>query len=949
MAPSGSRSFKPFAFSPWPVTIVVSVIYLALVIPLLVVHHVVPSAPRKSPRGLDISEAWLDLEFITNGYHPFNSHRNDEIHTWLLDRIGGILAANRIGNVKEEGTAKRPDVFVFDDSRSNLTFSAGGSGPSLSVYFESTNIIVYIRGWEDSAENWWEEEDGSPPEGSGGVMVNSHYDSVSTGFGATDDGVGVVVSLQLIKYFTTPGHAPRRGLVILFNNGEEDFLNGAYVFSQHPMSNFVRTFLNLEGAGAGGRAMLFRSTDSEVTGFYKKSPHPHGSVLAAFGFSVIRSQTDYVVFEELGMRGMDVAFYEPRARYHTDEDDTRHTSKDSLWHMLSAAVATTTGLVTDSGRQFTGPPRAEGKVASGSGSGAVWFDLFGDTFVLFRLHTLFALSVTVLVVTPLVLLFTSMALVKADKMYLFRLSVKLDEGIGDDRIPLHGLHGFFRSPFLFAIPAGVTVGLAYLLTKINPLIVHSSEYAVWSMMISAWVFISWFVACVADSCRPSALHRVYTLTWLFALAWVLLVIATVYEVKLQLGGVYFVFFYFMSVFLATWVSYLELFALPRKAEYAEEMTQDWRRGSSRPSVSVDDGEESDERAVEETATETTSLLPNSRRTTFANYNRVSGRMTSEEEEEAKDPNVYGHEQAWSSRMPQWTWILQLLILAPFNITMLGSLALLITAALHQTGQDGMSTLPMYLLISTFTVLLLSPLIPFIHRLTHHVPMFLLLVFVGTLMYNLDAFPFSASSRIKIYFHQEVDLDTGINRASLTGITPFVQAVVDSIPSTTGQKVVCEAADAVTQREKCLWSSFFPHVVDSNSTDWLSFNLTRQSESKSHFQISGKDTRTCRILFDKSVSDYSVVNSAVDDARFPHISPSAGGKEIRLWSRDWDNVWDVDVLSDGLLSGKVACVWSDDNHDGIIPALDEVRRYAPAWVGVTKLADGLVQATKRFEV
>ena len=125
--------------------------------------------------------------------------------------------------------------------------------PGYSVYFEGTNIIVYIRGSEDEDGDWWKNVN-KKPQRLGGVLINAHYDSVSTGFGATDDGVGVVTILQLVKHFTTDGQQPKRGIVALLNNGEEDFLNGARAFTQHPMSRFAHTFVNLDGAGAGGRA-----------------------------------------------------------------------------------------------------------------------------------------------------------------------------------------------------------------------------------------------------------------------------------------------------------------------------------------------------------------------------------------------------------------------------------------------------------------------------------------------------------------------------------------------------------------------------------------------------------------------------------------------------------------------------------------------------------------------
>ena len=50
-----------------------------------------------------------------------------------------------------------------------------------------------------------------------------------------------------------------------------------------------------------------------------------------------------------------------------------------------------------------------------------------------------------------------------------------------------------------------------------------------------------------------------------------------------------------------------------------------------------------------------------------------------------------------------------------------------------------------------------------------------------------------------------------------------------------------------------------------------------------------------------------------------------------------------------LDGKVVCLWSDANAPGTIPAFDEVRRFAPVWVAVTKSQDGLVEGGKAFMV
>lgn len=978
------KAKNPLAFTPWPVTLITTAVYLALIIPLLVIHHNVPPAPQTAPNGLNLTEAWQDLQSLTKGFHPYNSHQNDEVRSWLLERIDAIQQSAPSAEDFHDAREEKPDVFVFDDLVSNLTFI----DKSVGVYFEGTNILVYIRGSDDKKDNWWETP-GRYPVGKGGVLVNAHYDSVSTGYGATDDGVGVVTCLQLVKYFLTPGHAPRRGLVVLFNNGEEDYLNGARAYSQHPMAKFAHTFLNLEGAGAGGRATLFRSTDTEVTQAYAKSPYPFGSVLSSNGFDkgLISSQTDYIVLDGiLGLRGLDVAFFEPRARYHTDQDDARHTSLNALWHMLSAAVATTEELVSDNTDRFDGHLRDDGTVPSGSGTRAVWFDLFGSAFAVFRLHTLFALSVTLLIVAPLTLLVTSVILSKADRMYLFRSSAYSE--LSDDHVSLRGLRGFFRFPFMVAIPTSVTVGLAYLVTKVNPLIAHSSSYAVWSMMMSAWFFLAWFVSRVADFARPSAFHRVYTWTWLFVLTWSFMVIATVYEHEEGLAGGYFMLFYFAGTFLATWISYLELFSLPSKSSYVSQFAES-RRPSTQGSRLATSGDEHQEDDAEQDPTESTSLLHGPNRPTFANYVRVGADHNShgleDEEDEEKDPNVYDHEQPWSGAMPRWTWILQLLLTAPVVLMLIVPLALIITGALNQTGQDGSPQLIVYLMTAGLTALLFAPTLPFIHRYTYHLPIFLLLVFIGTMIYNLTAFPFADSNRLKLFFLHEVDLDTGISTASLTGMPPFVKDVVYGLPTAAGQEETCtwvKRSKNVIQR--CSWNAPLPRVaigmesqsLDSDgadalvqatelSSDWITFSISYPEPGSplARFELSGQNTKACRIDVDNhSINNFSVSGSSAPDNRFIDPSPE-GLKQIRLWSRTWDNSWTVDVdfakdessdkdeaeTADDTITGRITCMWSDNNQIGLIPALDEVRQFSPAWVAVTKFSDGLIEGSRKFEI
>jgi len=943
---------------------------------------------------------------LSNGFHPYNSRRNDEVRNWLLTRIDDILHENDAKYEVREGdeglatsNGTKP-VVVYNDLSSNATFS----NKNLTIYFEGTNIMVYVRGFEEQNK--------------GGVLVNAHYDSVSSGFGTTDDGVGVITILQLISHFTKPKQQPRRGIVFLLNNGEEDFLNGAYAFMRHPLSDVPHTFLNLEGAGAGGRAALFRSTDTEVTRFYRRTQQPFGNVITADGFKrgLVRSQTDYVVFNgELGMRGLDVAFMAPRARYHTVEDSTKFTSAKSVWHMLSAALDTVKGLSADGSDGFDGRMQDNGKVNSGEGTESVWFDLLGRAFAVFELHSLFAISVTLLVAGPVILIAIHAILSKLNKYYLFsrkaHLNVEDDEEPGgSDPVPLNGLRGFFRFPIAFILATAAAVGLAFLVNKTNPLIVYNSEYSVWAMMLAAWLFLAWFVLRGAYEMRPTALQRAYSIFWTYILTWIMLVAATVGENNFMVAGTYFLAIYGAASFVALLLTYLDLFALPRKSTYARKMTRgidhdgsldaplnEAASYDSRPIMSrgEDDANPSPGDADDE-ATERTSLLRSNRQTFGRGYGRQHAADENEDETETSaGPKPYVDEQPWSSALPGWTWTLQFLVLSVVPVILVGQIALLGTSALHQTPADGSPVLPIYIMISILTVLLLLPITPFLHRFSYQVPAFLFLICAGTLIYNLTAFPFSENAKLKVYFQQSVNLDTGLNNVSLTGLDGYTQSIIATLPSAEGNKVDCTTPELVAKRglTKCSWPGLAPAVVPSLAPpsgippekaykDWLSFNISRPAANSTSLfnatvSVAGKDTRACKILFDRPVS-YIHIHGSSSDRRFKPVGEH-GTTELRLWSREWDNTWRVDVGwaassadadADAVVAvqarkdknkgkggeaeplgmdGRVVCLWSDANESGTVPALEELWRFAPRWSVPSKAGDGLVEGWKAFTI
>jgi hypothetical protein len=492
------------------------------------------------------------------------------------------------------------------------------------------------------------------------------------------------------------------------------------------------------------------------------------------------------------------------------------------------------------------------------------------------------------------------------------------------------------------------------------------------MMLSLYFIVFWWIMRGADFIRPSALHRGYAFLWTFIIGWGILVAATVFEDRFRIASGYMFVFLESGVFLATLISLCELFALPTKSEYAS-----FAKGEGETRESISALPDSNlllapklDEINEEEATETTPLFggdsSGSQTTTFANYGRRSiGGGDGAKDDLDDQHRPYGKEQGWSGKLPTWTWLLQFMLIAPFMLIVIGEVALFIVGAIHQTGPDGSSLLSPYILMATFTILLLLPIGPFIHRFSFHIPLFLFLIFVGTLIYSLVAFPFSANNRYKAYFVQTVDLETGQNQVYLSGLEDFIRPIIASLPSSSGHIINCISNPNLRSSVKyCSWEGLAPKVVqnvpagvppEKSYDDWVSFNVSRApGQNTARFVLSGVNTRACALRFDRPIKNFSVLGGARDD-RFDPV-PETGSKEVRLWHREWDQTWTVDIEwavgagkrpGDEGMEGKVVCLWSDDNIEGVIPALDEVRRFAPVWSAVQKASDGLVEGNKRF--
>ena len=86
---------NPISFRPGPVTFWTTLVYLAFLIPLVIINETPPPlATGDNYEPVNMTEAWLDLTTLTRAYHPVNSQNNDVIRSWLIGRIATILDRN---------------------------------------------------------------------------------------------------------------------------------------------------------------------------------------------------------------------------------------------------------------------------------------------------------------------------------------------------------------------------------------------------------------------------------------------------------------------------------------------------------------------------------------------------------------------------------------------------------------------------------------------------------------------------------------------------------------------------------------------------------------------------------------------------------------------------------------------------------------------------------------
>ncbi|KAI8068242.1 hypothetical protein BC940DRAFT_346598 [Gongronella butleri] len=460
------------------------------------------------PRALSDVEAYEANDFA--GLHAYNEYLtrfamphsgnqvgNAEMYQWIAGHVEDLAAVAHSNKIKA-------DVITSDNT--TLVTQSNRFVKGEYWYLESRNVLLRLHGQKGSLDD--------------ALLIDAHYDGVSTSHGVTDNGMGVATALELARYFVN--HPPDQTIIFFFNNMEEAGLLGAQLFVKHPWFKTVKLFLDLEGTGSGGRALLFRATNyASVQALASSGARylhatPFGNDMLRSG--LIRSDTDFTTYTQHGVPGVDIAFYNPRANYHTKNDDLAHTSPSSLQHMGHMALNWVREV-----------DASESMVRDASNDRFIYFDILGHSMVVYSFTTSKIINITSLVLVPLVwLAWFAWHLRRSEnkRAASIRSLTTLGQGI---------LATLLASLFILAVDALVVFALLHL----KPFVTYGNIYLVgFCLLLSSVlaVFMSQWVLSRIQSVHEALLDENTSLYGLVVVSWAFVIWAEVLgEQEIALG------------------------------------------------------------------------------------------------------------------------------------------------------------------------------------------------------------------------------------------------------------------------------------------------------------------------------------------------------------------------------------------------------------------------------
>ncbi|MBY8872932.1 M28 family peptidase [Micromonospora sp. PLK6-60] len=259
-------------------------------------------APRPAdapPSDFSAGRAYEDVRVIGARPHVAGSPANDQVRA----HVEGVL----------RGLGLETDVQDTVAAEAGQLSGAAGGATLARV----RNVVARLPGTDST----------------GRVFLVAHYDSVQSGPGGNDDAAGTATILEVARALAA-GPKPRNDIVFVLTDAEEACLCGASAFaSSHPLATDGGVVLNLEARGSTGPVIMFetsRNNAALVDVFGRAAPHPVGTSFAVEIYRALPNDTDFTAFLDHRFVGLNSAYIDGGAIYHTPLDTPAVMNRGSL-------------------------------------------------------------------------------------------------------------------------------------------------------------------------------------------------------------------------------------------------------------------------------------------------------------------------------------------------------------------------------------------------------------------------------------------------------------------------------------------------------------------------------------------------------------------------------------------------------------------------------------------
>ncbi|QSE97004.1 M28 family peptidase [Fulvivirga lutea] len=167
------------------------------------------------------------------------------------------------------------------------------------------------------------------------VLVMGHYDSQPNTPGAGDDGSSIASMLEVMELLAKQGPL-KNDIYFLMTDQEEVGLLGAEAFvNSYPELDEIGMLLNFDARGNTGVNFTFETTSQNgwiMREFSKAVDQPLANALAYEIYKLMPNGSDFTEFKDTHISGLNSAFIEGHAYYHSPEDTWRNMNLGTLQH-----------------------------------------------------------------------------------------------------------------------------------------------------------------------------------------------------------------------------------------------------------------------------------------------------------------------------------------------------------------------------------------------------------------------------------------------------------------------------------------------------------------------------------------------------------------------------------------------------------------------------------------